>query len=127
MTRRSIAAAAVLALTSALFVGGVATAGTLADSTVTIKAQNGDFSGTVSSPRPNRCAQDRKVVVFKQVGANQNPSQDDRVASDTASLQGDRYEWSTGNTGVFGKVYARVARTEFCKADTSRTVRSVRP
>jgi hypothetical protein len=108
-------------------VAGFASAGTLADSTVTIKAQSGDFSGTISSSRPMRCAQDRKVVVFKQAGANQDPSQDDRVASDTASLSGDRYEWSTGNTGVYGKVYARVGRTEHCKADTSRTVRSVRP
>jgi len=117
----------VLALAGVMTVAGFANAGTLADSTVTIKAQSGDFSGTISSPRPARCAQDRKVVVFKQAGANQDPSQDDRVASDTASLSGDRYEWSTGNTGVYGKVYARVGRTEHCKADTSRTVRSVRP
>ena len=127
MRRTMFATSVVLALAAVMTFGGFANAGTVADSTVTIKAQSGDFSGTISSSRPMRCAQDRKVVVFKQAGANQDPSQDDRVASDTASLSGDRYEWSTGNTGVYGKVYARVGRTEHCKADTSRTVRSVRP
>jgi len=125
--RTMFATSVVVALAAVMTFGGFANAGTLADSTVTIKAQSGDFSGTISSSRPMRCAQDRKVVVFKQAGANQDPSQDDRVASDTASLSGDRYEWSTGNTGVYGKVYARVGRTEHCRADTSRTVRSVRP
>lgn len=127
MRRAPFATSVVLSLVGVMALAGFANARTLADSTVTIKAQNGDFSGTISSPRPLRCAQDRKVVVFKQAGANQDPSQDHRVASDTASLSGDRYEWSTGNTGVYGKVYARVARTQHCKADTSRTVRSVRP
>jgi hypothetical protein len=125
--RKRLPISVLIALAAVMTVAGFANAGTLADSTVTMKAQSGDFSGTISSSRPMRCAQDRKVVVFKQAGANQDPSQDNRVASDTASLSGDRYEWSTGNTGVYGKVYARVGRTEHCKADTSRTVRSVRP
>ena len=127
MERKRLPISVLIALAAVMTVAGFANAGTLADSTVTMKAQSGDFSGTISSSRPMRCAQDRKVVVFKQAGANQDPSQDNRVASDTASLSGDRYEWSTGNTGVYGKVYARVGRTEHCKADTSRTVRSVRP
>ena len=127
MRRTVFATSVVLALAAVMTLGGFANAGTLADSTVTIKAQSGDFSGTISSSRPMRCTQDRKVVVFKQAVVNQDPSQDERVASDTASLSGDRYEWSTGNTGVYGRVCARVGRAEHCKADTSRTVRSVRP
>jgi hypothetical protein len=104
----------------------MADAGTLAPTTVTIKAQNGDFSGVVKSTRPLVCANGRNVIVFKQVGPQQNPRVDVRVGSDTASLNGDRYEWSTGNSGVFGKVYSLVRRTPDCRPDTSKTVRSVR-
>jgi hypothetical protein len=111
--------------TCAALAGGVAGAGTLATSTVTIKAENGDFSGVLKSSRPRVCARDRKVIVFKQLGQEQDPSVDDKVASDTASRSGDRYEWSTGNTGVFGKVYSLVRRTPECKPDASKTVRSV--
>ena len=71
MERKLLPISVVIALVGVMTVAGFANAGTLADSTVTIKAQSGDFSGTISSPRPARCAQDRKVVVFKQAGANQ--------------------------------------------------------
>ena len=36
-------------------------------------------------------------------------------------------EWSTGNTGVYGRLYARVAPTPDCKSDTSETIRVRRP
>lgn len=121
-----------LALAAAL-VGGVtipvfaSTRGTQADTTVTIRTENGDFWGQVKSNRPMKCAEGRKVVVFKQVGSSPNPSADTRIASDTASQSGDRYEWSTGNTGrTSGRYYARVGHTDDCKADNSETVRVVR-
>ena len=105
-------------------VSGIASAGTLIETRVTIKTQNGDFWGTVVSPRPKLCARERKVVVFKQLGAEQNPANDEKIANDTASLSGDTYEWNTGNTGAMnGKYYARVGRTTSCKADTSKTVK----
>lgn len=123
----TVIATAVLGVVS---VAGTVTAGAgqRAETTVTIRTENGDFWGYVSSPRPRKCADERKVVLFKQVGSEQDPSVDERVASDTASLNGgDRAEWNTGNTGVFGKFYARVGRTEDCKGDTSKTIRSRRP
>jgi hypothetical protein len=114
----------------ALVVGAVSVAGSVtagagqkAETIVTIKAEGTDLSGVVKSPRPKRCAKDRKVSVYKQKGASQNPAVDDKIASDTASLNGDRYEWSTGNTGMTGRFYARVGPTEFCKKDTSRTIK----
>lgn len=116
----------VLAVCGSVWVAGIASAGTAAETTVTIQTANGDFWGTVDSPRPRVCARDRNIVVFKQSGTEQDPRVDQKVASDTASLNGDRYEWNTGNTGLFGKFYARARRTTDCKADTSRTVRSVR-
>jgi hypothetical protein len=116
-----------IALGSVALVGTTAvSAGERAETTVTIKTENGDFWGFVSSPRPRLCADERKVVLFKQVGSEQDPRVDERIASDTASLDGDRAEWNTGNTGVFGKFYARIGKTEDCKGDTSKTVRSRR-
>ncbi len=105
-------------------VSGIANAGTAIETTVTIKTQNGDFWGKVISPRPKLCARERKVVVFKQLGAEQNPATDDKIANDMASLNGDVYEWNTGNTGAMnGRYYARVGRTTDCRADTSETVK----
>lgn len=132
MRTQTIATAAALVLAGGLGAPGFANeaastrGGSLIDTTVTLRIENGDFSGQVKSPRPRVCAAGRKVVVFKQVGRNQNPSNDRRVASDTASRNGDRYEWNTGNTGLSGKFYARVARTDECKGDTSETKRSDR-
>ena len=96
-----------------------------ASTTVTIQTKNGDFWGTLTSPRPKRCADQRKVWLYKQAGATQDPSVDQRIASDISSLSGGRYRWSTGTTGLrHGRFYARVVGTPFCKGDTSNTVRS---
>ena len=45
---------------------------------------------------------------------------------DTASLDGDRAEWSTGNTGTPGRFYARVRPIQGCQGDTSPTIRAQR-
>lgn len=119
-------------VSSVVLLGGVAapatggTSGSRADTRVTISVTNGEFSGYVYSPRPRKCSKDRKIVLFKQAGRDQNPSTDARVASDTASKSGDRFVWSTGNTGLSGKFYARAGRTPSCKPDTSKTIRSDR-
>jgi hypothetical protein len=128
VTPRSLTIIAVGAVALGLVAPGAATAGGgKAESTVTIRAEGADLSGYVKSPRPRKCAQDRKVVVFKQVGTEQDPRNDDRIASDIASLNGDKAEWSTGNTGVYGRLYARVGPTPDCKSDTSDTIRVRRP
>jgi len=115
-----------LAVSAAAFVAPNAV-GAPGATTVTIKAQNGDFSGTISSPRPRKCADGRTVNVFKQKGKTQHPATDKKIASDTSSLNGDRYGWSTGNTGApNGKYYARAVRTPLCKPASSKTVRSIR-
>jgi hypothetical protein len=96
--------------------------GTHAKTTVTIKVEGRDFSGTVRSPRPRRCADGRKIFLMKQVGSEQHPATDPVIASDTASKNGDVYQWSTGNTGQSGRFYARAKRNARCKGDTSRTL-----
>ena len=104
---------------------GVSVAAGDADTTVTIKAEGTDLSGLVKSPRPRKCAQGRKVVVWKQKGAR-GGGDDVRFASDIASKQGTVYRWSTGNTGTEGRFYARVRHIPGCKADSSRTITAVR-
>jgi hypothetical protein len=96
-----------------------------APTTVTIKAEGTDLSGTVSSPKPLRCADGRTVLLIKQVGTR-GGGDDDRFGMDTAGLQGDVYTWSTGTTGTAGRFYARVKPIEGCKGDTSPTVRAQR-
>jgi hypothetical protein len=111
-----------MAVCGAVAMTGIAGAGGgAAETKVTFRPDNGDFHGSVISPRLNRCADNRTVKVYRQRGRRQNPGQEDVVAKDTSELQGDRGVWSTGNTGLDGKFYARAGRTPGCKADASRT------
>ena len=132
MGRRFLAVTAVTAVAiggtvglTGFVTGGASAAGGDADTTVTIKAEGTDLSGVVKSPRPLRCADERNVVVFKQVGTR-GGGDDINFASDTASLNGTRYEWSTGTTGTPGRFYARVRHIDGCKADLSPTIRARR-
>ncbi|MGZ4443955.1 MAG: hypothetical protein ACXVXC_12395 [Nocardioidaceae bacterium] len=115
------------ALAIAVGAGMVTTAQAAVDAktTVTIKAQGTDLSGLVKSPKPKRCADGRKVVVWKQIGSR-GGGDDKRFASDTASKQGSVYAWSTGNTGTPGRFYARVRHITGCQGDTSPTIRALR-
>ncbi len=92
-----------------------------AKSTVTIKAEGVDLSGTLSSPRAS-CVDGRKVIVIKQVGTR-GGGNDKVIASDTASADG---SWNTGNTGIEGRFYAKVKKTATCGGDISKTIRAVR-
>ena len=80
------------------------------------------IGGSVKSKRPLRCAKGREVVVFRKVGP-QDPKTDERISLDRASLRGDRYVWFTRHNPLdYGRLYAHVSRTEFCRAYTSRSV-----
>ena len=125
MRLKLFGSAAVLAFCGAIALPGVATAGNGAETIVTIKeAASGDFFGYVKSPQPVRCAKERKVTLYKQLGATQMPSSDDKINSDNASKQGDKYRWDTGNTNTSGKVYARARKIEHCQGDSSPTIES---
>jgi hypothetical protein len=84
-----------------------------------------DLSGTVSSPHPKKCAKGRTVAVIKQKGAR-GGGDDVKIGSDTAEKSGGVYRWSTGNTGLEGKFYAKVKAIPGCHGDTSKTIRAVR-
>ena len=127
MTRSNRIRTALVALAiSATALTGVATAAGGAETKVTIKEQSGDFSGKVKSSKLGKCADGRKIWLYKQNGSEQDPKNDEKYASDTASVNGgnDYAEWNTGNTGAMnGKFYARAAKINGCKADTSKTVK----
>ena len=119
------AAVSLLGLASAagiaLGTGATASAAPTVGSTVTIQAEGTDLFGTVSSSS-STCEANRKVVVYKQVGTR-GGGDDINFASDNTDDDGD---WNTGNTGTEGKFYAKVKKTEQCKADFSPTIRATR-
>jgi len=117
--------AAGLAACGAFAMGGVAIAGGgPAATAVSIKVDGSDYHGFVASTKPNKCADDRKIVLYKKLGAHQNPQNDEKINTDRAEKQGDRYRWDTGNTGSNGKHYARAKKIEGCRADNSRTLKT---
>jgi hypothetical protein len=122
--RKAFIAAVAIAAATGLVVSGAASAGGgNAETKVTIKAPGGDVYGYVKSTRPNRCADGRKVKVFRQKGGEQGGGDDIKVGSDTAEPNGDKYQWSIGQPGVSGKkIYARAGKIPGCRADNSRTI-----
>jgi hypothetical protein len=120
---KAFIAAVAIAAAAGLVVSGAASAGGNADTKVTIKAPGGDVYGYVKSSKPNRCADGRKVKVFRQKGGEQGGGDDIKIGSDTAEPNGPRYQWSIGQPGVSGKkIYARAGRVTGCKADNSKTI-----
>ena len=108
---------------AAMAFAALAPAADRAPTDVTIKGTNGDYHGRIDSTRPQKCVKDRKVTVYKQKGAHQNPSEDKEIGSDTASIENNHGVWSAGNTGFkHGKFYARAGRTPDCKAGHSQTI-----
>jgi hypothetical protein len=125
MNHKSLSIPAITLGVAAGLLAAPAAAGGAAPTTVTIRADGVDLSGTVRSPRPGTCADGRTVIVVRQIGAR-GGGNDKRFASDTAGLQGGVYRWSTGNTGTEGKFYARVRAIQGCLGATSRTVTATR-
>lgn len=94
-----------------------------AKTTLTIRAQGLDLSGTVQSSKGS-CLGDRNIRLYKQKGKEQRPGSDPMIASDTSERQGNRGEWSTGNTGMRGKFYVRTAKVPGCTGAASKTIRA---
>jgi hypothetical protein len=124
-TRRTLAAASGVAVAATVLVAAPASqALDRANNTVTIKAEGTDLSGTVKS-RFAVCKDERKVFLVKQKGAK-GGDDDKVVAMDTTELEDNVGVWSTGNTGIEGRFYAKIKRTANCKAAVSDSVRAVR-
>jgi hypothetical protein len=121
-TRLAVLLVAVVAVSSLMFTG-LATAGTAANTIVTIKGPNGDFHGKIKSPDAG-CLGDRLVRLFMSDSAD-GPFE--RTGnSDTSEQQGDVGEWSLGNTGLRdGFFYAKAKATPDCKRGLSRVLELV--
>jgi hypothetical protein len=121
--KRKLLAAGVLGLGAAAF-AAAALAVVPANTVVTITGTQGDFEGTIVSPKLRKCASGRTVNVYRQKGAVQRPRTDNLIASDTSELRGKKGVWSVGNTGFkSGRFYARAPAKPGCKAGSSRTLR----
>jgi hypothetical protein len=122
LSKQSRGATAIAVLVAAAFPAAALAAS--AETKVTIRADGGDFSGKVKSDKL-KCVDERKVTVYRlKGGGDPDPKNDRKIASDTASLNGDHGEWSTGNTGVEkGKYYAHARKIDGCKPGTSKVVR----
>ena len=109
------------ALTATVTSTPVQAAAAKARTTVTIQAEGIDLSGKVKSSKLS-CLGNRTVKVYKQKGAAQNPATDPVIASDTSERVGSVGVWSTGNTGMEGKFYAKTRGTLECTGATSQTI-----
>ena len=107
----------------ALATSGVAAAsGGKADTGVTIQGPD-NIHGTVLSERAS-CQYNRKVIVFKQAGKNQNPPADQKMATTTSERSGNVGVWDLGNPGFpNGKYYAKAKSTSTCAAGFSKTLK----
>jgi hypothetical protein len=110
-----LAAGGTLAAIVALSPVGAALGRGQANTQVTIQGGGGLVEGEVKSPDENHCANQRKVLIFKVTNGNA-----ERVASDRATQNGDRYQWGKGFDG--GKYFAKVKATDQCKGDSTKTV-----
>lgn len=112
-----LAAGGTLAAIVALSPIGAALGRGEANTQVTIQGGGGLVEGEVKSPDEDKCAAGRKVLVFKVKNG-----ESDKVASDTATQNGDRYQWGTDVGG--GKFFAKVRPIDGkCQGDTSKTVK----
>ncbi len=123
MTRKNkITAALATAAVALTAFAGAAEAST--SSTVSITGTNGDYYGYVHSSDSTHCENNRKVVVYKQLGSTQSPKTDQKIGTDIAEPNGPDAMWSIGNSGFkHGSFYAKAAKVPgFCKAVTSPTI-----
>ena len=116
-TKLNSSAIALIAICGTMAFAGIAGARGQAPTTVTINA-GGEVDGTVSSPEAKKCAGHRLIKVFK---VKNGPNK--LIGSDEASKEhGGVADWSIGNPGVGGKIYAKAPATEDCEKGRSPAV-----
>jgi hypothetical protein len=115
MRLKAIAATAAIGLFGGLALSGGAHAAGKASTKVTIQG-GGSVSGYVRSSDEDKCANGRKIKVYRLKNGNA-----DLVTTDTAQVNGTRYQWSAGNPGN-GKYFAKAPETSKCEGDVSKTV-----
>ena len=121
--RKSLSAALALAACVLMVAATAAFAGR-AETKVKIKAESGGFYGYVKSDK-DKCANGRKVTLYKLKGNGYDPKNDKKIGSDIAQPNGNKYMWSTGNTGYMkGYFYAYAKKIKGCKAGFSEAIKA---
>jgi hypothetical protein len=121
--RKSIVGVLAVAACALLVVAATAFAGR-AETKVKIKAESGGFYGYVKSDK-DKCANGRKVTLYKLKGNGYDPRNDKKIGSDIAQANGTKYMWSTGNTGYMkGYFYAYAKKIKGCKAGFSKAIQA---
>ncbi len=87
--RKLIAGVLAVTVCGALVFAGIAVASG-ANTRVTIQAQQGGFFGFVHTRKSasEKCENGRKVILYKQKGSDQKPSQDTKIGTDIAQPNG---------------------------------------
>jgi len=122
--RKLIAGVLAVTVCGALVFAGIAVASG-ANTRVTIQAQQGGFFGFVHTRKSasEKCENGRTVILYKQKGSDQKPSQDTKIGTDIAQPNGPDSQWSI-NTNKSGKFYAKAPKKPGCAAGFSDTVHS---
>ncbi len=122
--KSKISVVAAIAACVLLVVAGSALARGKAETKVKIKAESGGFYGYVKSDK-QKCANGRKVVLYKQKGNGADPKHDQKIGMDVAQANGNKYMWSTGNTGYSkGYFYAYAKAVKGCQAGISKSIKA---
>lgn len=119
-----LAAGACLAFSAFSGAGALAAKGgsSSAATTVTIEPWPGGVLGEVVSPDSARCADGRRVVVYRQRGEQRDPAGDERVGADTAAAGlGGSFGWTVELDGN-GPYYAQVKPRKGCREALSPVV-----
>ena len=122
--------AAVVCLALPALVAGAAPAakdtGKTAATTVTIENWPGGLTGKVRSPNSARCAEGRRVVVYRVRGAKPGLKQDERVGATRAKGAVGEFGW-TVESEADGRFYAQAKAKKGCKAARSAVLGSAGP
>jgi hypothetical protein len=92
-----------------------------ASSRVTIQSWPHGVFGYVTKPTSRRCADHRRVAVFKQRGKGHHPRRDKRIATVRAQRSHGLFQWSA-RTHKAGKLYAKARRKRGCHTAFSKTI-----
>jgi len=119
--------AAVVCLTLSTLMAGAALAakdtGKTAATTVTIENWPGGLTGKVSSSDSARCAEGRRVVVYRVGGAKPSQKRDERVGATRAKGAAGEFGW-TVESEADGRFYAQANAKKGCKAAHSAVLGS---
>ncbi len=123
-----IAAAALAAFAAgglAVHSTDAAAAGQRARTSVSLNTSPKPF-GYVKSPRPKACSEGRRIAIYEQLGANQRPRSDRRIATAVAYRYHGSFQWQTKSVEA-AELYARANPVPGCTGARSKTVSTPAP